>query len=73
MNLSSFRTRLVAVRKLAVEAGKPFPEAKRASGERTSGGETRVAVMSELLDALDATETVENTEVAPVAEGEASA
>lgn len=78
MNLSSFRTRLVSVRAEVEKNGKVLPDAKRAASERTSGTESRVATMRELLADLDAAPTpevpptAETAEVAPVAEGEAS-
>jgi len=70
MNLSSFRTRLVAVRAEVVKNGKVLPDAKRAASERTSGGESRVAAMQELLADLDAAPP---PEVPLIGEGEASA
>ena len=76
MNLSSFRTRLVAVRKeVKAKTGKDLPVAKRASGERTSGGAERVATINSLLADLDAepAKTEGTAEAAPVAEGEVTA
>lgn len=88
MNLSSFRTRLVSVRAEVVKNGKVLPDAKRAASERTSGGESRIAAMQELLADLDAAptpevpptaetegeaESVESVEVVLIGEGEVSA
>lgn len=77
MAVSSFRTRLVAVRKKVTAAGKKLPEAARPTGVTRNVDKTaQVAVMNELLadlDPVDPPQDEQAGETAPAGEAEATA